>query len=236
VLDLLVRHKEGLRLTEIKDALDLPVSSVHNMLQTMVSADVASVDEDLRYSIGPRAVALALRTVQSLDIRSLARRPLQDLAKAIGDDVYLGLKLGKRVIYADRSLGTQRISLDIPLGEPPFLHTPAPRQPFRPTKLSGTTITDPKELIREYERIRTAGFSKSAEESMEGVVGYAVPIRDAAGQITAAVHCSVLTSRATKAHERKLLSSARECCEQVEKLLGHVPGSGRTEKTGRQAA
>ena len=125
VLDLLVRHKDGLRLTEIKDALDLPVSSVHNMLQTMVSADVASVDVDLRYAIGPRAVALALRTVQSLDIRSLARRPLQELAKAIGDDVYLGLRLGKRVIYADRSLGTQRISLDIRLGEPLFLHSTA---------------------------------------------------------------------------------------------------------------
>ena len=74
VLDLLIKHKAGLRLTEIKDALDLPVSSVHNMLQTMVSADVASVDDDLRYSVGPRAVALALRTVQSLDIRNLARR------------------------------------------------------------------------------------------------------------------------------------------------------------------
>ena len=61
VLNLLVQHKDGLRLTEIKDALDLPVSSVHNMLQTMVSAEVAAVTSDLRYSIGPRAVALALR-------------------------------------------------------------------------------------------------------------------------------------------------------------------------------
>jgi DNA-binding IclR family transcriptional regulator len=252
VLDLLVRHKDGLRLTEIKDALDLPVSSVHNMLQTMVSADVASVDEDLRYSVGPRAVALALRTVQSLDIRSLARRPLQELAKAIGDDVYLGLKLGKRVIYADRSLGTQRISLDIRLGEPLFLHSTATGKLFaafdeklaaqalvdRLPKLTSHTITDPKELVREYERIRTAGYAKSEEESMEGVVGYAVPIRDAAGQIAAAVHCSVLTSRATKAHERKLLSLARECAEQVEKLLGHFPNgsSAKAEKASRQAA
>ena len=78
-----------------------------------------------RYSVGPRTVALALRTVQSLDLRSLARRPLQDLAKEIGDDVYLGLKLGKRVIYADRVLGNQRISLDIRLGEPLYLHTTA---------------------------------------------------------------------------------------------------------------
>jgi DNA-binding IclR family transcriptional regulator len=46
VLDLLVRNRHGLRLTEIKEALGLPVSSVHNMLQTMVSADVVSADED----------------------------------------------------------------------------------------------------------------------------------------------------------------------------------------------
>lgn len=250
VLDLLIKHKAGLRLTEIKDALDLPVSSVHNMLQTMVSADVASVDDDLRYSVGPRAVALALRTVQSLDIRNLARRPLQELAKAIGDDVYLGLRLGKRVIYADRSLGTQRISLDIRLGEPLFLHSTATGKLFaaldeklaaqalgyKLPKLTSHTITDPKELIREYQRIRTMGYAKSEEESIEGVVGYAVPICDASGQIAAAVHCSVLTNRATRSHERKLLSLSRDCAEQVEKLLGHVPGSAGTDKTIRQAA
>ena len=236
VLDLLVRNKDGLRLTEIKDALGLPVSSVHNMLQTMVSADVASVDEDLRYSVGPRAVALALRTVQLLDIRSLARRPLQELAKTIGDDVYLGLRLGKRVIYADRSPGTQRISLDIRLGESLFLHSTATGKLFaafdeklaaqamvdRLPRLTANTITDPKELEREYARIRVAGFAKSAEESIQGIVGYAIPILDASGKIVAAVHASVLTTRATKAHERKLLISGRECTEQIEKLLGHT--------------
>ena len=118
VLNLLVQHKEGLRLTEIKQALDLPVSSVHNMLQTMVSAEVALVTDGLRYSVGPRAVSLALRTLNSLDIRTISRRYLQDLAKEIGDDVYLALRMGKRVMYADRVLGTQRISLDIRLGEP----------------------------------------------------------------------------------------------------------------------
>ena len=125
LLTLLVQHTTGLRLTDITEALGLPVSSVHNMLQTMVSAEVASVSDDLRYSVGPRAVALALQTLQSLDIRTIARRPLQDLVKEIGDDVYLAMQVGKRVIYADRCLGTQHISLDIRLGEPLFLHSTA---------------------------------------------------------------------------------------------------------------
>ncbi len=252
ILNLLIKHKEGLRLTDIRQALQLPVSSLHNTLQTMVSADVVSVDDDLRYSVGPRTVALALRTVQSLDVSTLARRPLQDLAKEIGDDVYLGLRLGKRVMYADRILGTQRISLDIRLGEPLLLHSTATGKLFaaydeklaaqvladKLPRLTASTITDPRELEREYGRIRTAAYSKSNGESFDGVIGYAVPVHDSSGGLAAAVHVSVMTTRATRAHERKLLSSARRCAEQIEKALGNyraVP-SARPEKGLRRAA
>ena len=249
VLNLLVQHKDGLRLTEIKEALKLPVSSVHNMLQTMVSAEVATVTDDLRYSIGPRAVALALRTLQSLDIRTIARRHLQDLVKAIGDDVYLAVHVGKRVIYADRCLGTQRISLDIRLGEPLFLHSTATGKLFaafnaklRTHALSGTlprvtpaTITDPQALEQEFKRIRAAGYARSAEESVEGIVGYAVPILDAAGDLAAAIHVSVLSKRATKVHERKLLAAARECSQLVEKQLGNYAGGNAARPDGARS-
>lgn len=235
ILKLLAERKTPLRLTEIKQALNLPVSSLHNILQTMVTAEVVTVDDELRYSLGPRTVSLALRTVQSLDVRTLARRPLQELAREIGDDVYLGLRVGRRVIYADRILGNQRISLDIRLGQPLMLHSTATGKLFaafdeqlaaqalagKLPKLTATTITDPAQLKKEYARIRAAGYSKSEQESAEGVVGYAVPIRDSSGAVIAAVHVSVLATRATKAHERTMLPAARSCVEHIEKLLGH---------------
>ncbi len=234
VLNLLVRHKEGMRLTEIKDALDLPVSSMHNMLQALVNAEVATVSDDLRYSIGPRAVALALNTMASLDIRAISHRHLQELAKTIGDDVYLALRVGKRVMYADRCLGTQRISLDIRLGEPLYQHSTATGKLYAANdsglgaqalaqalpRLTATTITDPRELEREFARIRTMGYAKSMEESVVGIVGYAIPIHDGSGKMAAAIHASVLKSRATKSHERKLLGAARACAEQIERHLG----------------
>ena len=40
--------------------------------------------------------------------------------------------------------------------------------------------------------------------------------------MTAAVHVSVLASLATRAHERKLLTDAQACAEQIERLLGHI--------------
>ena len=236
VLSLLVQRKEGLRLTEIKDALGLPVSSVHNMLQTMVTAEVVTVTDDLRYSVGPRTVALALQTLQSLDIRAISRRYLQDLAKEIGDDVYLAMQVGKRVIYADRCLGTQRISLDIRLGESLFLHCTATGKLFaandpklkaqaiagRLHKLTSSTITNPALLEIELDRIKVQGYAKSDEESVEGIVGYAIPIYDGSGNLAAAIHVSVVGKRASKPHERKLLDSARNCAEQIERQLGRT--------------
>lgn len=241
ILKLLAERNTPLRLTEIKQALDLPVSSLHNILQTMVTAEVVTVDDELRYAIGPRTVSLALRTVQSLDVRTLARRPLQDLAREIGDDIYLGLRVGRRIIYADRVLGTQRISLDIRLGEPLMLHSTATGKLFaafddhleaqvlagKLPKLTASTITDPKQLQKEYARIRAAGYSKSEQESSEGVVGYAIPIRGGTGEVVAAVHVSVMVTRATKAHERAMLPAARACAEHIEKLLGHESGTDR---------
>lgn len=241
ILKLLADRSTPLRLTEIKQVLDLPVSSLHNILQTMVTAEVVTVDEELRYSTGPRTVALALRTVLSLDVRTIARRPLQELAREIGDDIYLGVRVGQRVLYADRVAGNQRVSLDIRLGEPLMLHSTATGKMFAAfdeqlaaqvlggalPKATPNTITDPKLLQTEYARIRAAGYSKSEQESYEGVVGDAVPIRDNTGEVIAAVHVSVMATRATKAHERMLMPAARACVEQIEKLLGHEVGSGR---------
>lgn len=236
VLALLARNKDGLRLTEIKHALGLPVSSVHNMLHTMVTAEVLTVTDDLHYLIGPRAVGIALSTVASLDVRTLARRHLQDLAKAVGDDVYLAMHLGQRVFYADRCLGTQRISLDIRLGEPLQLHSTATGKLFAACEprlaaraLAGPlprqtahTITEPQALEAEFIRIRSRGYAKSEQEGMDGIVGYAVPIRHASGSLAAAIHVSVIHARATKTHERKLIPAALDCASQVERSLGHL--------------
>jgi DNA-binding IclR family transcriptional regulator len=234
IVGLLAQHREGLRLTAIKEALDLPASSLHNILQTMVAAEVLVVSEDLRYMIGPRMVGVALATVNALDVRTLARRHLQDLAKDVGDDVYLGMRVGRRVFYVDRCAGTQRISLDIRLGEPLYLHGTATGKLFAAfdssiagralqgplPRLTPNTITDPRELEAEYGRIRERGYSKSEEEAVEGVVGYAVPIMLPAGTVAAAIHVSVIGNRATKAHERKLIRAARDAAGQVERSLG----------------
>jgi IclR family acetate operon transcriptional repressor len=253
VLGLLVGSEGGLRLTQIKEALGLPVSSVHNMLQTMVAAEVLNVTPDLRYTIGPRMVGISLNTVQSLDIRSLARRPLQALAKAIGADAYLGIKLGQRVFYADRATGTQSISLDIRLGETLHLHSTATGKLFaaNDAQLAGRalagplprqtakTITDPELLRAEYEAIVRRGYATSREEAVDGIAGFAVPVRQPDGKLAAAVHISMIAGQVAKSNERKLIGAASDCAAQIERALGHfepTPSRTGTARAARQSS
>ena len=49
-----------------------------------------------------------------------------------------------------------------------------------------------------------------------------MPIRDASGRMVAAIHASVLSKRASKAHERKLLAAAKLCAEQVQRQMGNL--------------
>ena len=253
VLGLLVGSEGGLRLTQIKDALGLPVSSVHNMLQTMVAAEVLNVTPDLRYTIGARMVGISLNTVQSLDIRSIARRPLQALANAVDADAYLGVRLGQRVVYADRASGTQRISLDIRLGETLHLHSTATGKLFAAndaqlagrvlagalTRQTAATITDPALLRAEYDAILGRGYAVSRQEAVDGIAGFAVPVRQPDGKLAAAVHVALIVAQATKAQEKKLIAAATDCAAQIERALGHfepapVRPAATIARAGRQ--
>jgi IclR family acetate operon transcriptional repressor len=239
VLGLLVGSEGGLRLTQIKEALQLPVSSVHNMLQTMVAAEVLAVTPDLRYTIGPRMVGVSLSAVQSLDIRALARRPLQALARAVGADAYLAIQVGQRVFYADRATGTQRVSLDIRLGESLHLHSTAAGKLFAASnpqlaarvlagplpRQTAATMTDPALLRAEYDAILRRGHAISREEAVDGIVGFAVPVRQPDGKLAAAVHVAVIAGRDAKSQEKELVAAARDCAARIERALGHFEPS-----------
>lgn len=246
-LELLVGHPEGMTLTEIVKRLGMPASSAHNLLQRMAATDVIVVSDDLRYSLGSRAVRLGIRIVDGLEVRDVARRPLQELTRATGEDVYLAVRLGTRVSYIDRFPGTRPIAVDIRLGQSLFLHATAVGKLFaafhpplhrrlmgepRP-RLTERTLTEEADLERELETIRRAGYSVSREEAIPGVVGYGFPIRDAYGEITAAIHISVPLAQIDETHEKLLLDKAFEAAASIEADLGR--SGADLSRRGRRA-
>ena len=234
VLELLVGHPDGMKLTEIVKRLDLPTSSAHNLLRRMVLADVVGMTEDLRYSVGPRAVRLAIQLVDRLEVRAVARRVLVDLARETSEDVYLAIRLGDHVSYVDRVAGTRPVSVNIRLGQSLYLHATSVGKLFaalvpplrerlfaepRP-RLTPNTLTSVEELEAELEAIVAAGVALSREEAIPGITGLAVPVHDPGGSVTAAIHISALSAQLDATHEKFLVKAARAAALAIESELG----------------
>jgi DNA-binding IclR family transcriptional regulator len=238
VLELLAGRPDGMTVTEVSKRLGLPLSSSHNLLQRMVSSEVVIVTEDLRYTLGPRAVRLGIRIVDGLEVRTLSRRHLLGLARDTGYDIYLAVPFGRRVAYVDRFSGSRPVSVDIRLGQSLFLHATSVGKLFaahdrrlhhqlfaqdRP-RLTEYTLTEPDELEHELKRIARQDYSVSRQEAIIGVIGLAVPIRANHGAIVAAIHISALSNRMTAQEELQLLEAARSSAAQIERDLGRLQG------------
>lgn len=250
VLELLVGHPEGMTLTEISKRLGLPTSSTHNLLQRMVGAEVVVVHEDLRYSVGPRAVRLGIRIVDGLEVRGIARRYLQELARDTGEDIYLAVRIGRQVVYVERLPGTRMVTVDIRLGQSLFLHATAVGKLFaahnpllyqqlmvgsRP-RLTERTLVDPTDLERELADIRIRGFAISREEAVPGIIGLAMPVHDAYGTLVAALHVSALQAHLTDGHEQNVVAAAKKAAAAIESDLGRDRGAALNHSGRSQTA
>jgi DNA-binding IclR family transcriptional regulator len=239
ILELLASTEQGMTVTDVSKRLDLPISSTHNLLRRMVASDVASVTDGAQYLLGARAVRLGLRVSNGLSVRALARRHLQELARLTGDDIYLAVRAGRRVVYVDRLTGTRPVTVEIRLGQRLYLHATAVgklfaahepqlrRQLFREARprLTDQTLTEHDDLEAEFERIRADGVSISREEGIEGIVGLAVPVYDASGNLAAAIHISALRAQIDRQRERDFIAMARDSAARLESDLGRLPAS-----------
>jgi DNA-binding IclR family transcriptional regulator len=234
VIDLLINQPRGLRLSEIAKQLELPVSSLHDLLQKMAAAKIVAVSDGPRYLLGPRTIRMAIRAAETLNIRTIARRHMQDLAERIGEDIYLAVRVGNAVISADRVDSGQPVTVKLQLGHSWALHATSAGKLFvaydeklealllsqNLAALTEATIVRPDAMRTELAEIRNQGYAISREESVEGIIGYAAPVRDAQDQLIAVLHVSAPKGRATTEYEQTIIAAACATANAIEAEIG----------------
>lgn len=254
--------------TEVSRALDLPISSSHDLLKSM--AKIEAVSEDRKsYMLGPLALRFSINIADGISVQDVARPHLEKLAECSQLDTYLAVRLGSNVVYSSRYPGTRAVNIDIPLGHPLYLHSTAAGKLFaaldrgmyqalvaapRP-RCTDRTRTTMDQLAREFHVIRSQGLAISRGESVPGILGIALPIRDHAGRLIAAAHVSMfqasvsvdylrqvceLTNRTTRAIERDLAELAQPGLDAAPRPAGaderRVGQRHRTRTVARRGA
>lgn len=195
LFDLLARAPDGMTLTELSEALDVPKSTFLSSLRAL-AADGYLIFEGNNYRLGPGAYRLAGTIIASWSLPDIVRHHVRELGRKTGESVGFAIAdwdIGQ-VIYTDAVNSAQpvhyamRAGLRAPLyasaaGRVLLAYAPdekrdayLARAQFR--ALTPATRTTPEGVVQSLEAIRRLGYCASFGELLRDTAAIAVPVFD----------------------------------------------------------
>ena len=187
-----VQSLNGARLTELAEALDLPNSTVHNHLATLVERGYL-VKQNNQYHVSLQFLDIGEYARRSRRGYEAARQELERLARETGETAMLMTEENDRGVILYTSSGTEAAPLGFRPGTELHLHASAlgraylaylPRDRIEDVisatglpAVTDDTVSHPDELLSELDEIRTRGYATDCGESQRGVRGVASAVR-----------------------------------------------------------
>lgn len=204
ILDLLAQNRQELSLAMIAASLDLPESTTHRLLSTLLTKGyVQQRGPNGPYSLGWRIALLARAVRPEIRIVDDLRPYLEELVRTLRHTVNLGALSGIRVIYLACVVPEHSMSLYTPPGLEVPAHATALGKcllAYRPEEerksllsamdlapITPHTITSHSDLEQELRAIVDRGYARDRGELVAEVSCVAVPVLDANGRAVTAI-------------------------------------------------
>lgn len=203
ILELLRRNRE-LTVTEIATQVGLPRSSTHRLIATLEEIGFVEAAPD-GYHLGLRLFTLGKIVASQLPILRNTEPMMRQLSESTGETIFLTVRNGMATTCMARLDGTRVQSMALNVGDHLPLHLGAGPmvllayadeklvEEYLSTDLDRRTAhstIDPVKIREELQAIRDRGYSISDEDLTTGIAAIGAPIRDAAGEVVAALSLS----------------------------------------------
>jgi IclR family acetate operon transcriptional repressor len=237
LLEALEDSRGEIGIAELSKRVGLHVSTVHRILATLVARGYARQNPETgRYALGAKALHLAESYLGQMDIRRVVRPVLERLSQETGETANLVILDRREALYLDKVESPQSLRIFSRIGRRAPLHSTAVgkvllayrskaqvdallgRGPFE--RLTRHTITSVSQVRRELEKVHDQGFALDREECEEGACCIAVPIRNAQGDVEAALGISAPTTRLTPRRMEELVPIMLRTGQVVSAQLG----------------
>jgi DNA-binding IclR family transcriptional regulator len=202
VLETFTPGRPSLALSEVARLAGLPLTTTHRLLGELCDSRALERNSDGSYRVGLRLWEIGSLAPRGVPLREAALPFLEDLYEVTHENVQLGVREGRDVVYIERIAGRRavgvltRVGGRFPLhasgiGMVLLAHAPehvqdevlgAPLQRF-----TDYTLTDPVRLKRELAQVRRAGVAVSDRQVTDDALSVAAPITDASGEVIAAL-------------------------------------------------
>ncbi len=198
-----------LRLTDLASRLQLPNSTVHGIVATLVARGLVEQDGSGRYGLGPGVLRLSNVYLDSNELRLRSLGWTDALAERTSAAVRVGVLLAgdivvvHHVLRPDGSHQMREVGIDIPahgtaLGKAVLAYDPQQARVLFEQgtlrKLTGRTHIDPDALTEELAQVRRLGVATAADEAILGEAEVAAPIFDGHDAVVGAIGIVVPSS------------------------------------------
>jgi IclR family transcriptional regulator, KDG regulon repressor len=243
VLERLAGAAGAMTAGELTEALGLPRTTVHELLQTLVERGCVEAVEDSprRYRLGLRLFELGNAYAAGLDLPREAATVAAEVSATCRETVHVAVRDGADVVYVAKADSTHSVRMVSTLGGRLPAHLTAVGKmllaalpdaelarlypPGRElATMTPASLRTPAALRRELARVRAEGLAFDRCESNPDVNCVAAAVRDHRGATVAALSVSVPILRWSDEREGELAELVRDGAARLSARLGGVPG------------
>ncbi|MCM8749567.1 IclR family transcriptional regulator [Thermomicrobiaceae bacterium CFH 74404] len=242
ILELFLRtpQPESLSVPEIARALELPRSTVHELVGTLVARRYLRALEDHphRFALDVKVFELGNAYAATLDLAREGQEVARRIAAACDETVHIAVLDGTEVFYIAKVDSTNAVRLVSAIGRRLPAHCTAVGKMLlsglpdaelaeryrgidRLPALTANSITELDALRRELAAIRRRGVAYDNCESNADARCVAAPIHDHRGQLVAAMSISFPIVRDTPERFRELARLVRVGAGELSRRLGY---------------
>jgi IclR family pca regulon transcriptional regulator len=236
-----------LTLGEVATATGLARAAARRFLLTLVELGYVRLDARL-FELSPRVLELGRAYLSSLRLPAIAEPHLQALVDEVGESATIAVLDEHDIVYVAHVPARRIMSITIDVGtrDPAFAtslgrvllaarddawldgYLGAATLP----SITDRTVSRPTSLRSELARARRQGYALVDQELEEGLRAIAVPIRDADGQVVAALNLAVHAGRwPVETIRAELLPRLRETAAASEQSLAETPDPTAVDAT-----
>ncbi len=202
--------QDEMALSDISNTIKVHKSTAYRFLTSLKELGYVKQNaENEKYSLTLRLFEVGAEVLARLDEKEAARPVMKKLAEQTQETVHLGMLDGEDVVYIDKidSPQTLRMYSKIGLRSPAYCtaigkallawapsdvitHLVGQENAYRFTDY---TLVEPYRIREELHKIKERGYAEDNEEHEMGVCCIAAPIRNMAGEVTAAISVAMPT-------------------------------------------
>lgn len=178
----------------VASRLNLPLSSTHGLLRTLLGRGYLVKNQAEWYALGPKFLEVGNKYVHQLDLVDFARAPMQHMREICRETISLAVLDGRDVVLVYKCESSMVLRIGNPLGTRLPLHASAMGKTILATwskeelegflltsrlkRVTVKTITSASGLTKCLREVRSTGIAYDLEESTEHVDAVAAAIND----------------------------------------------------------